>query len=381
MITPRSLFMLLSLFALFGCSKKQPQEETVATPGLPAWVVGDTESLPVKRSTSPAYLQVEKTVSVLRPRPLTKIEALEKLNPGLSSALPQLAGLLSSAEVSPKFKSFYDAKISAIKDGDIMSTDDYFDCATVLHLTSPATGRKAVLFQSDMDVDTDGTDPVRLSRLQDYDDARISRSFQPLLAYSWAQSAGQRAANPFVQYYADTLSKLRGFRQQVSQEAAQDHGYIWQSLQKQLDETISSLDRRAKYYDEDLRTRRSLVGSLDPFIVVPQTWPDRLKQPFSVQVGDFVAVIAGGKVYPCVVGDTGGDAKMGEASQRVAQAINPKASGRNSAADDVSVTYVIFPQTRLAMTAPDLSVFQAEVARLLQEMGGLGAETLLHHWQ
>jgi hypothetical protein len=124
-----------------------------------------------------------------------------------------------------------------------------------------------------------------------------------------------------------------------------------------------------------------LVGSLDPFIVVPQTWPDRLKLPFSVQVGDFVAVIAGGKVYPCVIGDTGGDAKMGEASLKVAQAINPKATGRNSAADNVTVTYVIFPQTRLAMTAPDLSLFQNEVARLLEEIGGLGSGTLLHHWQ
>jgi len=378
MIMLRTFLLMLPLLSLFGCSKKEPQE---VISGLPKWVEGESEPLNLKNSATPAYLQVQKTVSVIRPKALMKIEALEKLNPGLSAALPKMAEMLRTAEVSPKFKSFYDAKISALAAGESMSTDDYFDCATVLHLTAPATGRKAVLFQSDMDVDTDGTDPVRLARLQDYDDARISRSFQPLLAYSWAQSEGQQAANPFVKYYADTLTKLRALHQQVADEAAHDHGYIWQSMQKQFEETISSLDRRAKYYDEDLRTRRSLVGSLDPFIVVPQTWPDRLKLPFSVQVGDFVAVIAGGKVYPCVVGDTGGDAKMGEASLKVAQAINPKASGRNSAADNVTVTYVIFPQTRLAMTAPDLSLFQKEVARLLEEIGGLGAGTSLHHWQ
>jgi hypothetical protein len=378
MIMLRTFLLMLTLVPLFGCSKKPPQE---MTSGLPEWVVGTSEPLDLKKTVTPAYLQVQKTVAVIRPKPLMKIEALEKLNPGLSAALPKLAEMLRKAEVSPKFKSFYDAKISALAAGESISQDDYFDCATVLHLTAPSTGRKVVLFQSDMDVDTDGTDPVRLARLQDYDDARISRSFQPLLAYSWAQSAGQQAANPFVQYYADTLTKLRALHRQVADEAAHDHGYIWQSMQQQFEETISTLDRRAKYYDEDLRTRRSLVGSLDPFIVVPQTWPDRSKLPFSVQVGDFVAVITGGKVYPCVIGDTGGDAKMGEASLKVAQAINPKASGRNSAADNVTVTYMIFPQTRLAMTAPDLSVFQSEVARLLAEIGGLGAGTTFYHWQ
>lgn len=381
MILLRTFLLMLSILPFFGCSKQQQSPPQERAAGLPEWVKGTSEPLQLKKSATPAYLQVQKTASVIRPEPLRKIEALEKLNPGLSTALPQLTELLRTAEVSPKFKSFYDAKISALAAGESMSTDDYFDCATVLHLTAPATGRKVVLFQSDMDVDTDGTDPVRLARLQDYDDARISRSFQPLLAYSWAQSAGQQAANPFVQYYADTLTKLRTLHKQVSDEAAHDHGYIWQSVQKQFEETISFLDRRAKYYDEDLRTRRSLVGSLDPFIVVPQTWPDRLKLPFSVQVGDFVAVIAGGKIYPCVIGDTGGDAKMGEASLKVAQAINPKATGRNSAADNVTVTYVIFPQTRLAMAAPDLSVFQTEVARLLEEIGGLGTATTLHRWQ
>jgi hypothetical protein len=175
MIQLRAFLLMLFILPFFGCSKRQPPPQERAA-GLPEWVEGTSEPLPLKKSATPAYLQVQKTVSVIRPEPLRKIEALEKLNPGLSSALPQLTELLRTAEVSPKFKSFYDAKISALADGESMSTDDYFDCATVLHLIAPTTGRKAVLFQSDMDVDTDGTDPVRLARLQDYDDARISIS-------------------------------------------------------------------------------------------------------------------------------------------------------------------------------------------------------------
>ncbi|MCB1277426.1 glycoside hydrolase family 75 protein [Prosthecobacter sp.] len=312
---------------------------------------------------------------------MTKAADLEQLNPGLSNAWPKLSELLHSAVVSPKFKAFYDAKISAVAEGESMSTKHYFDCATVLHLTDAATGRCAVLFQSDMDVDTDGTDPVRLPRLEDYDDARISRSFQPVLAYSWAMRGADKAENPFIRYYSDTLTRLRFFEQEIAKEAANDHGYIWQGAEKYFGDQINSLDKKAKYYDQDLRERRSLVGSLDPFIVVPQTWPDRLKLPFSVQVGDLVAVIYSGNVYPCLIGDTGGDTKAGEASQRLAIAINPKASGRNSAVETVGVTYVIFPKTRLAMGPPDLSVLHSEVARLLGEMGGLGAGVALHSWQ
>lgn len=376
----RTITMLLCAGVLSGCSKSKPSHEEGTAALLPEWVVGENEPVVLKKST-PAYLRVEQTASIIRPRALTSSAALEKLNPGLTQAMPALPSLVQAAEVSPKFKMFYDAKIKAVTEGEVMSARSYFDCATVLNLTHTASGRTAVLFQSDMDVDTDGTDPVRLPRLQDYDDARISASFQPILAYSWPKAAADAAANPFVQYYADTLVKLKSFHQQVSAEAAQDHGYIWQGMQSRFEEQISSLGKKAKYYDEDLRERRSLVASLDPFIVVPMSWPDRLNLPHSIQVGDFVAVIFGGKVYPCIIGDTGGEAKSGEASQRLAQAINPKASGRNSAVDSVGVTYLIFPKTRLAKAAPDLAVFHSEVSRLLAEIGGLSPGVTLHRWQ
>ena len=88
-------------------------------------------------------------------------------------------------------------------------------------------------------------------------------------------------------------------------------------------------------------SRRSLIASLDPFIVIPQTWLDPQVGP-----GDFVAVVHAGKVYPCIIADTGPTTKAGEASQRLAKALNPKASGRVSAVTTPSVTYIVFPGTR-----------------------------------
>lgn len=62
--------------------------------------------------------------------------------------------------------------------------------------------------------------------------------------------------------------------------------------------------------------------------------------------------------------------------------INPQASGRNSAVDEVAVTYIILPQTRTATRGvPDLTLWQKEVERSLGETGGLGNGVFLHDWQ
>jgi len=350
--------------------------------GFPEWVKGEAEAVATMPPVTPAYLRVTKTATVFRPRPLRNIEELEKLNPGLIQALPKLPQLLQTAEVSSKFQTLYDEKIKVTIEEGPMSLHDYFDCATVLNLTDPATGRKAVLFQSDMDVDTDGTDPVRFPLLSDYNDARVSRSFQPVLSYSWAMPKAEWVANPFLAYYDQTLARLTEFRDLLKQEGTKDKSELWKSMWKPFDERIKTLRHTAKVYTGDLRTRRSLIARLDPFIVVPQTWIDKLKMPLSIEVGDFVAVIYGGKVYPGIIGDEGPGEKIGEASQVLAQAINPQASGRNGAVDEVRVTYILFPQTGKATRgAPDLMLWQKEVERLLGEMGGLGEGVVLHHWE
>jgi hypothetical protein len=342
---------------------------------LPAWVVGEQEPLAMRKPAPPSYLEMTQTATIVRPKALTKVEELEKLNPGLTQALPGLGDLVSKGTVSPKFKRLYDAKIDSMKEGVFMAERSYFDCATVLNVRSEKSGRIAVVFQSDMDTDTDGTDPVRLSKLKDYDDARLSRSFQPVLSYAWRKEA-DGPPNPFIKYYDDTIRQLRGLQKQVAGFAEADRGPVWQEMKKHFDEQIATLDRRANYYRGDLLRRRSLVGSLDPFIVVPTTWVGQ-----EMSVGDFAAVVYAGHVYSCIIGDTGPKAKTGEASQRLAKALNPNASGKVSAVSTPGVTYIVFPQSRSAKGAPDLARYQAEVGQLIDEIGGLGPGVKLHAWQ
>lgn len=343
---------------------------------LPAWVEAVKEPLVLNRSAPPAYLEITQTVTIARPKPLTKIDDLEKLNPGLSQALPALRGLIESATVSPKFKKLYDTKIDSVKNGDWMSAGTFFDCATVLNVKGAKSGRSAVIFQSDMDTCTDGSDPDRFSLLSDYDDARLSRSYQPILAYSWAKASGDTATSPFLKYYDDTLGQLRELKKQVDGFVQADRGAFWPDVQKYFDEALTRVDRRAAYFRPDLLKRRSLVASVDPYMVIPSTWVDE-----KMRVGDYAAVIYAGRIYPCIIGDTGPTTKAGEASQKLAQALNPKASGRVSAVTNVGVTYIVFPGTRAEMGPPDWPKFEREVSRLLGEIGEPGSDAKLHSWQ
>lgn len=349
----------------------------VQAEALPAWVVGEKVPLVMKKSAPPSYLEITQTATIVRPQALTKAEDLEKLNPGLSALLPSLKELMDAGSVSTRFKTLYDDKIESVAVGNFMPAYHYFDCATVMNVKGAKSGRRALLFQADMDTDTDGTDPVRMAKLKDYDDARLSRSFQPILSYSWNNAkAAEGPANPFLKYYEDTLSRLRVLQKQVNGFAETDHGPVWQDMKKQLDEQVRSWDRKTDYYRNDLRYRRSLIASTDPFIVVPQTWVDE-----QMSVGDYVAVIHAGKVYPCIIGDTGPTTKAGEASQRLARALNPKASGRVSAVNTPVVTYLVFPGTRGTRGAPDLKAYQTEVTRLLGEIGGLGPGVTVQAWE
>lgn len=346
---------------------------------VPAWVSGEPETVKIKSPAPPAYLHLTQTATVLRPKPLTGVAALEKLNPGLTALLPGLRDTLPKATVSTKFKSLYDAKIKAVATGEFMPAHFYFDCATVLNLTDARTGQRAVLIQADMDVDTDGTDPARLWQLKDYDDARISGSFQPVLAYSWANSGSD--ANPFIDYYKSTLTQLRGMKNQLDMAAEKDLAPVWTDLGKAFEEKINALNRKAQVYGDDLRNRRSLIASLDPFIVIPMNWVDKESSAFKMQVGDLVAVIYERHIYPCIIGDTGPNTQVGEGSQKLARALRADASGKKSAVTTAGVTYLVFPRSRPGMGEPNLSVYEAEVTHLLGQLGGIGEGVKVHSWK
>jgi hypothetical protein len=363
-----------TLFAWFGLVTLCFADE----PSVPAWAKGEFVDIKLEREAVPGQLQISQTAKILRPVALTQAEELEKLNPGLLALLPGLRTSVGSASVSAKFKTLYDAKVKAIAEGYLMPAKYYFDCATVLHLTDAKSGRKAVLFQSDMDTDTDGSDGVRMSALKDYDDARLSRSYQPILAYSWARKESDTGSNPFPKYYSDTLGKLRGLQSEVATQQKQDVNPVWEMLHTTLEEQIASMSRSANYYRSDLKERRSLLASQDPFIVVPQTWVG--EGSHGMDVGDYAAAIYRGKIYPCIIADTGPTTKAGEASQRLCRAITPTASGRVSAVTTPGVTYIVFPNTKGSPGVPDLAQYRSRLEKLLGELGGISSPDALHRW-
>ncbi len=360
------------LIGAIACSAPQVHSQSSSGDGgLPPWVaVLKKQEIKLKKETHPCYWEVKgaETVTIIRPKPLTSASELELLNPGLTGVLPNLSGMLSSAEVSGKFERLYDAKIDSLSNGGKISSLDYFDCATVLHLTHKTTGRKAVLFQADMDVDTDGTDPLRLPLLADYDDARLSKTFQPVLSYSWEKESSS-PENPFIHYYADTLANLKKMNREVVGYAENDKGFVWMKLKAEFDAEIKSLQHKITDKDEDLRERRSLIAALDPFIVVPGGWTGK-DAPFDMQVGDYVAAIYRGKVYPAIVGDTGGVAQAGEASLKLAKAVDGSASGKRAAVETPGVSYLIFPHTKDAQGLPDKTLYHIKIKQLLNELGG-----------
>jgi hypothetical protein len=129
-----------------------------------------------------------------------------------------------------------------------------------------------------------------------------------------------------------------------------------------------------------LKRSRSLLGTIDPFVVLPMNWFSGPSSPWKPRIGDYAAVIHGDKIYPAIVGEAGPTFKVGEASLRIAQTINPKASGRQRAVSSLAVTYLVFPQTADARSAPDLARWEEKVRGYLTEVGGRSNSDSLHSW-
>ena len=354
---------------------------------LSAWMKpGRTDAVKVPKR---GYLQEPKAYTVARPVPLKTVEEFKRINPLLPTVLPGLSDLLASAKVSPKFDDLYDRKVKRLAKN-LMSDEEFFDCATVLHLTAEK-GRHVVLLQSDMDVVTDGSDPDRLARLEQYDAGLLDNNFQPLVGYFWAGKPGQ--TNPFLDFYPREIAAVNAFTAQVNamiqglpeQKIAGDHCFAWRRLLaccKSQSEELTDLYRK---HAKDMNGGHSLIAETDPFVVVPGAWvpKDESKaaaagDPFQIYLGDYVAVIHKGVVYPAIVGDTGPEHKTGEASLKIARAIRPSASGNLGAVNGVGVTYLIFPGTHDPRSKPDLDHFRVQVQKYLSEIGGLGGE--LHKW-
>ena len=329
------------------------------------------------RAGGASYLR---RIEFVQPQAATTAANLTKINPKLPAILNDFGELMESAEVSDRFADLYERKLKNIRKGELMTPHNYFDCETVLRLKHPESGRRVLLLQADMDVVTDGSDPGRAPKLEDYNLARSSDWFLPETAFSWHKSGGPE--NPFLNYYPDTLKKLQELRTQLEAKAKADPGVVWRELIKTTDAQIYRVRERGlhDYTKRNLRNRRFLLADRDPFVVLPVPWINK-SAAWSPKMGDYAAVIYGDKIYPAILGDAGPTYKVGEASLFLARQLNPKADGKTRAVSDLTVTYLFFPKSSSGMREPDLEAWQKKVASLLKEIGGLGEGVSLHQWK
>jgi hypothetical protein len=202
-----------------------------------------------------------------------------------------------------------------------------------------------------MDVVSDGSDGDRLPTMPD----KIVNSayYQPFTSYGWKKTG--TVENPMIAGWRKMLAdaKAKGDSNEV----------------KRLTDGI-----------EDLKRRSFLIAEYDPFIVIPVYILQDRESAWGPNVGDYVAVIHGKKIYPAIVGDGGPSFKLGEASLRMAKELNPRSSPYSRPVSGLNVTYLVFPRTSGTWQAPDYSSWRTECARLLDEIGGLGEGYQLHEW-
>lgn len=299
------------------------------------------------------------TVTVNRPKAATTVEELKTVNPKLDAILPGLPQLVENAKVSPFYDKLYENKAKRLKAkafqlDDLLTKHNYYDCQTMLEMEFPETKRKAFLIQGDMDVVSDGSDGDRLPTMPD----KIVNShyYQPFTSYGWKKTGD--VENPMI----------AGWRKKLAEEKAKP-------------EPRDSEIKRLETGIEDMKKRSFLIADYDPFIVIPVDVIGDRVSPFGPNVGDYVVIIHGERIFPAIVGDGGPTFKIGEGSLRLAKEVNPKASSYSRPVSEVSVTYLVFPRTSGKWKAPNYDDWRTECEKLLGEVGGLGEGYSLHHWE
>ena len=378
--------------ATAGAAKKEPEQdkqdtEDVASPVIPnlPGAVSDVRLLrpgiPFKteikfdkggiasreRVDAASYVAFYQ-LSLRLPAPARTLAELETSNPKLSKLLPGLAGLLAKAEVSAWYGKLYDNKAARVRKdatllNEILSKHNFFDCETMLNLRAE-NGRRVFYLQADMDVVSDGSDGDRLAAMPE---AIVnSTHYQPFTSYAWAKKG--TLANPIIVGWE---RRIKDAEKELAERATPADRKKW------LRERLAYLKRGVA----DLKCRSFLIAEYDPFIVVPVNVLAARNDPYAPKTGDYAVVIYGDKLYPSIVGDGGPSFKVGEASLRIAQQINPRALSNNRPVSDLKVSYVIFPGTRDAeRSAPDYAKWRQRCCELVNEIGGVGEGYALHEW-
>ncbi len=314
----------------------------------------------------PASFTADLTVKVKVPRPHRSLADLAKLNERLPALIPGLAPMLETARISPVFDELYRLKCANLQRNlrhldAMLSRHNFFDCETILELQHPETKRRALLIQSDMDTDTDGSDPDRVPEIDG-----ASATFQPMTSYRWEKKTA--TVNSFL---PPREARLKQY----------DIEYAAPAIAPERKQELKGIRERLRAEIADLKRFGFLVASVDPYIVLPGFMFTKSKGgAFTPAIGDYCVVIHGGTLYPALIGDAGPSLKIGEASLRLAKQIFPKASGELRAENDLKVTYLVFPHSGdRPWETPDLAKWRARCEKLLEEIGGNGGD--LFTWE
>lgn len=304
---------------------------------------------------------VEMNVRVKVPKPHKLLPELRKLTPNLDMFLPALPAMLETAKVSPEFDELYRNKVTSLRSNlnrldSLLSRHNFYDCETILELTHPESKRKAVLIQSDMDVDTDGSDGDRIAVV----DTGNSRTFQPFTSYHWPK----RTKNP------NPVEPI--WQKRIADNDAKIGKPETSDVEKQR---ARADNNRLRAELRDLQNHSYLSGAFDPFIVLPTTMFGRSRTGFGPKIGDYCVLIVGDVLYPAILGDAGPTTKIGEASLRICRQIRPGSNGENRAVSDLKVTYLIFTGTaEKESSPPDYVKWRTRCDELLKEFGGYSGE-------
>jgi hypothetical protein len=308
---------------------------------------------------SPGGYALHLDLNVRIPHAVASQDELTALNPELPVLFPSLSQWISSAKISPLYERLYRHKLNYLQQSlvrlDVLLTrHDFYDCETILEIEPAGTKRKMLWIQSDMDVDSDGSDSDRVPGV----DAN-SQTFQPITSYKWPKQG--TAPNPFVAERETRLLELQTTLARV----------VTAAQRQQVMDGIASTQWEIK----QLTNNSFLVAATDPYIVIPASVLGQKDDSFSPGIGDYCAVVYGNMIYPAIIGDVGPTSKVGEASLRIAQALNPLATSENRPVSALKVSYLVFPGTaEHPFAPPDLAHWHDRVDALLKEAGGYNGQ-------
>ncbi|MEI6534187.1 MAG: glycoside hydrolase family 75 protein [Verrucomicrobiaceae bacterium] len=319
----------------------------------------------------PDAYKVEFKVKLNVPKPNQTVAELARLNSNLPKMLPDLEKLLSTGKVSGFYHKLYENKVTLVQRSlthlnRLLDRHNFFDCETILELQHPESKRRALLFQSDMDVVADGSDGDRMTEMSA--DIYNSDFYQPFTSYEWPKVGA--GVNPL-------LAKWQAKNEALKKEAAQKT--VSAARKTEIKAQMQHLETEIKA----LKSRSSLIAEKDPFIVISllfKDYPRIMSQ--APAMGDYAAVIHEDKIYPAICGDYGPSMKMGEASLILAKKISDKVTPYIRGEDALKVTYLVFPGTAdKPFGPPDYDKWHEKISSYLAELGGLGKDYTLFKWE